>query len=266
MSLSSHVSTKTERPQVDLNVVLVGAAGVGKSSIINLLAQNDIAPKSSAADGCTEICGAYDLDLAPADDTSRAIDATRFVRLWDTPGLTPVVPKPHGHHFQPLLDLQPEPVDLILFCIRSGIRDLAPVRVNWEIVRGLIFGTDVPVLIVVTGLETEEPDMESWWKENESDFEENGIKLSDDCRVVCITAVNSDRHKARCEESRKALYNAITATTARQGADPRSVDKSVSQRRIKKYLKDYHKGGFEAARAVLREDKPLFIRLVDLCF
>ena len=238
------------------NVVLVGAVGVGKSSIINLLAQSDLAPTSSSAAPCTSECKAYEIAIPPTDPTQKP---THKICLWDTPGLTSEVPQPDQHHFQHLLDLRlkegwvEKPVDLIVFCIRSGIRDLISTRANWEIVRSIILGSNIPVLIVVTGLETEKPDMESWWRKSEKQFNMQGIELSPHCKELCITTLKEDLHTQRYRQS----YSSLWATILSMSKLPKSQKaKVIPPKRIRSYLKAYHQGGFEAAGVVLNWTPP----------
>ena len=59
-----------------MNIILFGETGVGKSSVINLIAEKPIAEVSPDVDGCTMNSKEYSFDVL-----------TRRIRLWDTVGL-----------------------------------------------------------------------------------------------------------------------------------------------------------------------------------
>jgi len=159
------------------NVIIFGETGVGKSSLINMITGTPCASVSSAAIGCTFESVPYDAELSG-----------RRYRLWDTVGLN------EGEHgnmsadraissLQELvLNLQDGGVSLLVYCIRgSRLRDI--VKINYDIFYKVICGGQVPIVIVVTGLENED-NMEDWWVDNVADFNDRGMHFSGH---ACIT-------------------------------------------------------------------------------
>jgi len=132
---------------------------------------------SSAAVGCTFESVPYDVELSGRD-----------YRLWDTAGLN------EGEHgsicanraiesLQELVsNLQHEGVSLLVYCIRgSRLRDI--VKINYDLFCKIICASQVPIVVVITGLENED-NMEDWWTENFVDFSKRGIRFAGH---ACIT-------------------------------------------------------------------------------
>jgi len=159
------------------NVVIFGETGVGKSSLINMITGAPCASVSSAAVGCTFESVPYDAELSG-----------RKYRLWDTVGLNEgeqgnVSADRAIESLQELvLNLQSGGVSLLVYCIRgSRLRDI--VKINYDIFSKVICGGQVPIVIVVTGLENED-NMEDWWTDNAVDFDDRGMRFAGH---ACIT-------------------------------------------------------------------------------
>ncbi|KAK2465751.1 hypothetical protein APHAL10511_002295 [Amanita phalloides] len=141
----STIAVKLEsRPRIAMaaipNIVVFGETGAGKSSLINLIAGNDIAPISSRSVGCTFQCRCYTVD----------VDGMR-VNLHDTAGLD------EGQ--AGTVAKQDAIIQLKESCIK-----------NWRLFREIICQRRVPIVLAVTGLKNEEPDMDKWWIQNEEYF------------------------------------------------------------------------------------------------
>ena len=170
--------TCTDAPPTSppINIIVFGESGVGKSSVINMLMGEPVAAVSNQAVGCT-----YEIN------EFRATIAGQEVILHDTPGLNEAeagtVPPEQAVHNLRSLAKKLGTVSLLMYCIR-GIRFRKIVAINYNIFHDTIRGSDreVPVLLVITGLENEE-NMENWWKTNQADFV--GMKF---CGHACITA------------------------------------------------------------------------------
>jgi len=89
---------------------------------------------------------------------------------------------------QNLLNLvQDHGVNLLIYCIRGRLVDI--IRDNYDLFWGIICRKEVPILLVVTGLE-EEADMGAWWRENE-----NTIKKMSFVGHACITSEKESAEK-----------------------------------------------------------------------
>ncbi|KAI6037990.1 hypothetical protein EDC04DRAFT_2699174 [Pisolithus marmoratus] len=135
-------------------VAIVGASGVGKSSVINAIAGEKRARISSDADVCTRECKVFLVELKPGIITE----------VWDTVGWG----EPCNETVTGLVKrlIGTRGIDLLLLCVHAGD------RVKGHIER---FKRDiqpecrkkVPVILVVTGLEKED-DMDMWWTNNKN--------------------------------------------------------------------------------------------------
>jgi len=159
------------------NVVVFGETGVGKSSVINMIADNSIAKTSADASGCT-------FESKPHNATLK----NKRIRIWDTAGLnegengTVTAGKAIIHLYHLLKGLE-DGVSLLVLCMRAPrIRD-STVR-NYKVFHHGLRLENVPIVLVVTGLEEEE-DMDHWWVRNERVFEKQQMSFDGH---ACITA------------------------------------------------------------------------------
>ncbi|KAG8214118.1 hypothetical protein J3R82DRAFT_10880 [Butyriboletus roseoflavus] len=194
------------------NIVVFGESGVGKSSLINLIAGRSIAATSSGAKGCTFHHKKYELQL---DDTPYAI--------WDTAGLDEgtygTVPAEIAEENlkQFLRDLtRANGVHLLVYCVRAS-RLRKTLLSNYNLFYSAICRKKVPIVVVVTGLENYEEQMADWWTANETEFAT--LKMHFDGHA-CVTTLNADRVnspilKQRCHVSRQAVLSLIASTCAR---------------------------------------------------
>ncbi|KXN92625.1 Alpha-aminoadipic semialdehyde synthase, mitochondrial [Leucoagaricus sp. SymC.cos] len=201
------------------NVILFGASGAGKSSIVNMLASGPVAEVSSGIQACTFKSREYNVNVLG-----------KAVTLWDTPGLDEGeegrLPPADAitQLYQLLLRLTGGVSLLVLVTRAPRIKDSTPA--NWRLFRDIICQGKVPTALIITGLEEEE-DMDQWWWDYKGDFEEYDIFPAD---VACVTA---SRGKARrgghvydgeYDESRKKIRKLIRSTTL---VDPFRVEPLV---------------------------------------
>lgn len=167
------------------NIVIFGETGTGKSSLINMLSDSDVAMVSNGALGCTFGSTGHTVE----------IDGARYT-LWDTAGLnegeTGHVPADQAlRNLRDLVHLKlRDGISLLVYCIR-GTRYRDILKVNYDIFADIICQGEIPVVIVITGLENETR-MEDWWDENKSDFAEPRFHFRGH---VCITATRGKKDK-----------------------------------------------------------------------
>ena len=149
--------SKHRRP---VNVVVFGKAGVGKSSVVNLIAGRVVAQVTSGIESCTLDSSSFMFDTAK----------TQFI-IWDTVGFNGVR---NGHEntkqavvnaVQLIRSLSVESgVGLLVFVKECG--KLTPSELNcYRLFEEFLCKGQVPVAVVITHLERHEP-MEQWWEMN----------------------------------------------------------------------------------------------------
>ena len=163
--------------------MLFGETGVGKSSVINLIAREEVAKVSSDVNGCTMESTRYDI---PFDGTNFAI--------FDTIGLEEPQMGINGYlkaiekAYELIVKLGAAGgIHLLLFCMRGG-RITATTQSNYRLFCECLCNTKVPIALVFTGLERE-AELEDWWTRNQTHIEHYGIKSRGH---ACITAVQDE--------------------------------------------------------------------------
>ncbi|KAH0827600.1 P-loop containing nucleoside triphosphate hydrolase protein [Lanmaoa asiatica] len=163
-----------------VNIVLFGETGVGKSSVINLIAGQQIAIVSPDTMRCTLSSRRYSFPVSG-----------KVFHIWDTPGLEEPEMGAVGYMaaIEGALTLiqqlaQQGGIDLLLFCMR-GNRVTATTQSNYRLFHGVLCRSQVPIALVITHLERE-PDMEAWWTRNLASMEKYGIKSAGH---ACVTAL-----------------------------------------------------------------------------
>ena len=184
-----------------LNVILFGETGVGKSSIVNLVAGRTVAKTSQNAKGCTMRATEHRLFVDPMD-----------INIWDTVGLEepemgvngyfPAIEKAHAL-IRRLREVGG--VNLLLFCIR-GNRITTTAQSNYRLFYEVLCEEQVPVGLVITNLERE-VNMEDWWVRNKKSIEKYGIKCAGH---ACVTGLPDDRGPdGKYAKSRKAMEDLL---------------------------------------------------------
>ena len=195
---------KFSGPQRPINVVLFGKAGVGKSSLINLISGRPVARVTSDTESCT------------LDSTSYLIDTLKrqFV-VWDTVGFNGVR---NGHDntrqavvntAQLIRSLSAESgVDLLVFVKKCG--KLTPSELNsYRLFEKFLCEGQVPVAVIVTHLEDQKP-MEQWWETNGE-----GLLKALSGNVIghaCITSLASpdpEDSRGKASESKLAVQDML---------------------------------------------------------
>ncbi|KAG9316833.1 P-loop containing nucleoside triphosphate hydrolase protein [Chiua virens] len=193
-------------------IIIFGEGGVGKSSLINLIAGRSIAATSSSVKGCTFQHKKYELQV---DDKPYTI--------WDTAGLDEgtygTVPAEIAEeNLKRLLrDLtKANGIHLLVYCMRAS-RLRKTLLSNYNLFYSAICRKKVPIVAVVTGLENHEKHMGDWWAANDSEF--TMLKMHFDGHA-CVTTLNADKVnspvlKQRCHESRRTVLDLVASTCAR---------------------------------------------------
>jgi hypothetical protein len=95
-------------------------------------------------------------------------------------------------------------IHLLMYCVRSA-RKTTTFRRNYDLVHSKF--KEVPIVLVVTGLEHQRPDMETWWTKNEKFLSDQQMTFAGH---ACITAVTlRDDDGAWVKECYAQSYRAI---------------------------------------------------------
>lgn len=197
------------------NVLVVGETGVGKSSVVNLIAGAPLAAVHSGAGGCTMEATSYDVVLPDNQGFSH------HVRLFDTVGLN----EPQFGRNDYLTAIEKANtlicqlkrtggIRLLLFCIRGG-RITAVMQNNYRLFCDILCQNEVPVAFVITGLENE-ASMEGWWEKNAPLFEAYRLSCASHACITAIRGLNNC-YAERYHESQKTVRAMLVGHVAGSG-------------------------------------------------
>ncbi|KAG6331550.1 hypothetical protein ID866_7542 [Astraeus odoratus] len=163
-----------------INIILFGQTGVGKSSVVNLIAGKNVAGVGGDAMICTMNSAKHEF----------AVGSHSF-RIWDTvgfdepdissQGFIPAI----GKAYQLIREVTGAGgINLLLFCMR-GSRVTVTTQSNYRLFYEVLCDKKVPIGLVITHLEHED-DMEDFWRKNEDALTQFGIKS---VGHACITGL-----------------------------------------------------------------------------
>ncbi|KAI9567588.1 P-loop containing nucleoside triphosphate hydrolase protein [Boletus coccyginus] len=224
------------------NIIIFGEAGVGKSSVINLIAGQKRAHISNDALGCTF---QYQRHTVMLDEMPFA--------LWDTTGLDEgsegIVPaKLAEGNLRALIRglANSGGIHLVIYCIR-GTRLTKALKHNYDLFYTAVCRKKVPVALVVTGLEYQEGDMETWWDENKAALQCCGMWFH---AHACVTTLDVDDAviRARRSDSQKRLRELVVEYAGRR---PWKIEPSISLTLFRNILRGLPSMGKKTTRRVI---------------
>ncbi|KAG1900525.1 kinase-like domain-containing protein [Suillus fuscotomentosus] len=182
-------------------VVIAGAVGSGKSSLVNLLSRKSVAGTSIDAGRCTGELKEYPMSFR--DTAYRVFDTVGFA-CSNGPSSVPKE-RPKKHEKRQIGEISGQgSIDLILLCVPSrNFRVQAVLDIHNKI-QGELNGRKVPVVLVVTHFEEQQPSpathtIDRWWSENSSTFR---TQLNSIAKHTCITL----SHDKYLDESREHIF------------------------------------------------------------
>lgn len=96
----------------------------------------------------------------------------------------------------------------LLFCIRGG-RVSDTMQRNYKLFNEFLCQGKVPISLVITGLENEQGEMDSWWAQNKGHIENSKIHS---VRQACITTIKgyNNVYEKRYIESSKKMHRMLS--------------------------------------------------------
>jgi predicted GTPase len=192
-----------------------------------MLSGEDTAMIHDRAVGCTFESAPYPV----------SINGKRYT-MWDTAGLNEgsagSVPADQALlHLRTLVDKLEAGVSLLVYCIR-GERYRNITKVNYDLFTQIICQGEVPVVVVVTGLENENR-MEDWWEVNANQFSARGLHFDGHACVTTSKGKENGFEKEYQESKRtvSTLINDLCPGTAWV------VDSELWFARIAKHTQEY---------------------------
>ncbi|KAG2131411.1 P-loop containing nucleoside triphosphate hydrolase protein [Suillus bovinus] len=191
------------------NIVIFGETGAGKSSLVNLITRTQSAPTSSDAMGCTTKTTVYEHDIVLQNKILN-------IKLFDTAGLDEgsegTVPDKEAQKvLKKLLQtlMEQDGIHLLMYCVQ-GTRESLALRRNYMSLYSKV-KEKVPIVIVVTRLENQEPDMEEWWRKNQQSISNLKMTFAGHACVTTITIDkgDSDELRQRSKQSYHTLCELI---------------------------------------------------------
>ena len=182
-----------------LNIILFGETGVGKSSLVNLIAGKEVAQTSGDSDACTMTYRPYSFQVHGISYT-----------IWDTRGFdeADTTMKAKGYlaaveqAYKLIQDLTAAGgVDLLVLCHREG-RITATTRSNYRLFYEVLCESNVPIALAITFLERHAR-MEDWWEQNVGVFEKHEMKAAGH---ACVTGLSGH---SKSQESRLAIEDML---------------------------------------------------------
>ncbi|KAG1721524.1 kinase-like domain-containing protein [Suillus lakei] len=204
---ATKITITTRRHDSQKNIVVFGETGVGRSSLINLMAGEEVANISPDIQRCTMHWQEYTISFG--GDSYKVFDTVGL----EEPGLGVrgyLETVENAYRLVKALDREGG-IDLLLFCIRAG-RLTATLQSNYRLFHEFLCEKKVPIVLVITGLERERT-MEDWWDRNKKAFEKFRIQVAGH---ACITAASGldGMQRVLYEESRITIRNLVEQFTA----------------------------------------------------
>jgi tRNA U34 5-carboxymethylaminomethyl modifying GTPase MnmE/TrmE len=212
--------------------LVFGETFVGKSSIVNMLAERELAAVSSGAGVCTFQNRHYHIRVGDY-----------CINLYDTVGLNapfqgkPSWPQAVAMLFGLIRNLaETDGIDFLVMVVRKPAIFKEFTVQNYNLFYNVFCASQVPLVIVITGMDFDDPT--TWWNQNQNEFTTRGITFK---AHACLTATRgkqtSDGYLLQQEyaSSTEILRNLVLSQC--QSNEPWKQDIGVWFRSTLRYLR-----------------------------
>lgn len=183
-SIDSYLS-----PNCELNILIFGESGVGKSSLINQVYDKIVVKSSSQAVGCT-------IENTKVTGTLKDWPHLSF-NLYDTVGLSESADGsvPTAKAFVQLIKLAyaiPNGINLLICCAEKGRLSSERFKANYRILKEELCENRIPCLLVITRCDGDYP-LNEWWTDNKETVRED-LKFNF-VDGVCVSTLKATKRK-----------------------------------------------------------------------
>ena len=204
----------------ELNIIVFGESGVGKSALINQVYDRSVVKSSSQAIGCT-------VENTKVSGTIQDRPDLLF-NIYDTVGLSESADGsiPTVTAFIQLIKLAyavPNGINLLICCAEKGRLSSERFKANYRILKEELCENRIPCLLVITKCDGDDP-IDDWWFDNEATVR-NKLKF-DFVDGVCVSTVKTKKKDPDqiLEDYKVSRQNLVAAIVKHALTKPTSID------------------------------------------
>ena len=218
--MTSQLKQATRFSGGELNIIVFGESGVGKSALINQVYDRPVVKSSSQAIGCT-------VENIKVSGTIQDRPDLSF-NIYDTVGLSESADGsiPTVTAFIQLIKLAyavPNGINLLICCAEKGRLSSERFKANYRILKEELCENRIPCLLVITKCDGDDP-IDDWWFENEATVRD---KLRFDfVDGVCVSTVKTKKKDPNriLEDYKVSRQNLVAAIVKHALTKPTSID------------------------------------------
>ena len=218
--MTSQLKQATRFSGGELNIIVFGESGVGKSALINQVYDRPVVKSSSQAIGCT-------VENIKVSGTIQDRPDLSF-NIYDTVGLSESADGsiPTVTAFIQLIKLAyavPNGINLLICCAEKGRLSSERFKANYRILKEELCENRIPCLLVITKCDGDDP-IDDWWFENEATVR-NKLRF-DFVDGVCVSTVKTKKKDPNriLEDYKVSRQNLVAAIVKHALTKPTSID------------------------------------------
>lgn len=231
---SSDVEDTEAENIIELNVVIIGESGAGKSAVINQIYDTPVVRSSNQATGCT-IESAKVSGVIPDYPNLR-------LNLYDTAGLSESDEgsMPTAKAFVQLIKLCyaiPNGINLLIFCHPKGRLSTDQFKKNYRVFKEDLCENKIPSLLVITHCDDDSP-LNTWWVENQHMIRDR-LKF-DFVDGICVSTLKKKRSDPDNVLEAYKLSRSTLIEAVEEYATSEPVEVDSWKRKIMVYIRTWY--------------------------